>query len=532
MSCPWVFVFIIGTLVLTALVSGLLFAYQYRNSPEKCWQVRVFNVASAARRQIQAETTNLRRLGPDQEAAARALKDEAFCSYLAGISINELDAYSGIGPATIAKLQGAGYANLASLRHARVHIHGLGEKRLADVNLATRDLSQKAQREFDGGASPQAAALGTKLRELSADYARQEILTRARMQAAEKVSKSLEKLEAAAGAVTFWRWLRPRLAGKGDPPELMDEPLPNLEAALHDAEAEAARTWKVNNHEIPTKQRTAIKKAQPAPPSAVKKEPVSPARVADPVHAPLPELVNETPDDTRLLLMELTIQFCLAAARADGPVTSHERDLIRGHIRQRFGYDRALLNRAENLCTHYQSAAIDLDHCLRQIKEKVAVSDLTALVEFASTIIATSGGGDKAGKAFLKSAASRLGVAEPSVAPPLLPRAAKSPPAVSPPAVPTQAECLALLEIAPGASPSAGLVRRQWALLSERMAPEKAARMGPEFLKVAEKQQAVVRQAAEMLLESMGEKLEVTPPASPPQELRHNPDLDDVFGGM
>jgi hypothetical protein len=64
------------------------------------------------------------------------------------------------------------------------------------------------------------------------------------------------------------------------------------------------------------------------------------------------------------------------------------------------------------------------------------------------------------------------------------------------------------------------------------MALEKAARLGPEFLKTAEKQQAVVLQAAEILLGLMGEKLEVKPPAPAAQDLRHNPDLDDVFGGM
>ena len=131
---------------------------------------------------------------------------------------------------------------------------------------------------------------------------------------------------------------------------------------------------------------------------------------------------------------------------------------------------------------------------------------------------------------FLKSVARCLGVAEPSAQ-----AVPKPPPTLRPPALPTgptREECLALLEISSSTSLSGGLVRRQWTLLSEPMAPEKAGRMGPEFLKVAEKQQAAVRQAAEILLELMGEKLEVMPSEPSPQDLRHNPDLDDVFGGM
>jgi hypothetical protein len=75
-------------------------------------------------------------------------------------------------------------------------------------------------------------------------------------------------------------------------------------------------------------------------------------------------------------------------------------------------------------------------------------------------------------------------------------------------------------------------VQRQWNLLSERLAPEKVASMGAEFVKLAQTMLAALRGAAESLLEAMGEQLETKPPTPPVQDLRHNPDLDDVFGGM
>jgi hypothetical protein len=54
--------------------------------------------------------------------------------------------------------------------------------------------------------------------------------------------------------------------------------------------------------------------------------------------------------------------------------------------------------------------------------------------------------------------------------------------------------------------------------------------MGPEFVKMAEAKLTSLRRAAEVLLEAMGEQLETNAAKPPPQELRHNPDLDDVFG--
>jgi hypothetical protein len=54
--------------------------------------------------------------------------------------------------------------------------------------------------------------------------------------------------------------------------------------------------------------------------------------------------------------------------------------------------------------------------------------------------------------------------------------------------------------------------------------------MGAEFVAVAEKKRAALLAAATELLEQWGEKLETISPVAQPQELRHNPDLDAMFG--
>jgi outer membrane biosynthesis protein TonB len=260
-------------------------------------------------------------------------------------------------------------------------------------------------------------------------------------------------------------------------------------------------------------------------------------------------------------------------------VTPAERTFIQEHVRRRFGYNRALLNRAEALSAHYESAAIDTEACFRQIKQRFTPAHRAALLDFARQIVAASGHGDQAAAAFLHALAQRLGAQPVKPAPqppppmpmPPPPAASQGPPAVTsaaprpgpsvrsptapavatprrpvpPPAPPpapapapartpepTRGECLALLDIAPTSALSADLVRRQWNLLAGRLAPDKVATMGPEFVKLAEAKVAAVRRAAETLLGPMGERLETEPAHPPAKDLRHNPDLDDVFGGM
>ena len=65
-----------------------------------------------------------------------------------------------------------------------------------------------------------------------------------------------------------------------------------------------------------------------------------------------------------LLIMEKSIQFALAVARADGPLTEAERQVIQEQFRRRYAYDPALSNRAAALLSHYETAAIDLESCL------------------------------------------------------------------------------------------------------------------------------------------------------------------------
>ncbi len=495
-----VLVSLFALLFLTALICWLVLYSRFRHSLEKRWATAVLRLLQDAENCIRLENRQLRELKKERDAKARSLREEAFAAHLNEYTVEELEAYPGIGPGTVGKLRAAGFANLAKLQRAKIHIHGLGAKRLSDIQYAVRNLLGKARGTFDAGNCRQAQILTNQLETLSTQYDHREAKARTRARAAEKFVGSLGESVKHARAVTFWRWLRPISKEAFVPAELLEVSLPDLEAALRAAEQQIAPS----------------QVAASTPMSASKLEP-------------------EKRDEDRLAPMELTIQFAFGVARKDGPVTGTERELIRQGIRQRFSDNRALLNRVETLCAHYETAAIDLERCLGEINRKFTADTRTALMELAGQIVAVSGQEPADTSPFLLHLAHSMDVpplALPQREQPAPPASASPVASPSKPAAPTKDECRTLLDIPAETPLSADLVRRQWNLLSERLAPEKVASLGPEFVKLAEAKLAALRRAAESLLETMDEKLETQPPTPPVKDLRHNPDLDDVFGGM
>jgi hypothetical protein len=109
------------------------------------------------------------------------------------------------------------------------------------------------------------------------------------------------------------------------------------------------------------------------------------------------------------------------------------------------------------------------------------------------------------------------------------PPVAKPEPQPAPPK-PSRADHLKVLEIDPTVAVSVDLVRRQYNLLTERYDPEKFAVTGADFVAMAQGKREAVRLAATALLETFGETVEIPKEAQAKEELRHNPDLDAVFG--
>ena len=89
---------------------------------------------------------------------------------------------------------------------------------------------------------------------------------------------------------------------------------------------------------------------------------------------------------------------------------------------------------------------------------------------------------------------------------------------------------LLVLEIDPSIPLTSELVRRQYNQIRGRYRIEKLEKMGPEIVSIGRTKCEELLRAATSLMEKLGESLELHSEPTLPRDLRHNPDLDDVFG--
>jgi hypothetical protein len=404
-----------------------------------------------------------------------------------------------------------------------------------------RQLLAKAAREFDAGSPHEAQLLRVQLQELTARYQQQEQSSRARLHALETLSESLDDRLGLARRVTFPRYLCAR-GGSLVPLEVLVEPLPDLDAALRAAEkaVQARPIAPRTDDDLPSALPADLPRAVlvdgivPGPKASSPDSPRRPSHKSKTLSAhgpgipksPFPDVPKLTPQ----VIMELTIQFACAVARADGPISEQQRQVMAERILRRFQYDAALHNRAQALCAQYEKAKIAWDTCLARIVELFTLEHRASLLQLAQQLLQVSGRNDQLQSDELQRLASRLQV------PALTPRPARQPSKApgstrtDSGSVPPQEGCRALLEIGHSHPLSVELIRRHYHLLYERYAPEKLAAKGPEFVALAKAKQAELRQAAEQLLRPFGQPLEE--PASPPtsSDLRANRDLEEFFG--
>jgi tellurite resistance protein len=526
----------IGLLVLWVVWTVLRVYVRYRFSPEKRWRDRVVRTLEKARRRALAEREAMRQAGVAHDAEDAAARAQAFHAFLTSLPVERLEAYPGIGPGTTSRVREAGYPSLADLSDGRVEVPGLGQKRLADVARAVQDLVKQSRSRFEAGACREAQELAVRLEMLRASRTAEGFRAHARYQAAVTIVQQIEPLMENAQRIDFPAFVL-RVA-EGIPfPLLPQETLPDLERAIQTADEHAQRAFAASQSEPARLPRAEKARAQrpttiaAAPDSRVDlfrkalQSPGQPSALPEPPSGP--SQAREQQDNKALLLLELTVEFAYAVARSDGRVSRKERALIEERLRGLCGDNPALLNRAKALSAHYESAAIDLDECLRQIAGFFAVEERQELLDFAGAIADASGGRNQREAEFLDRVARKLGTPRP--APPMPAQAAPAP-EPAPAAASSPEQRLAVLEIDPATSLTAELVRRQFNLLTERYSPEKFEAAGPDFVTLATTKREAVRAAAEALIEPLGEKLEAEKPPAEPQDLRHNPDLDAMFG--
>src|SRR5262245_41035797 len=220
---------------LTAAISGGVLFLIFLRSGDGTWRRKVLNLHSAGLSFYHDRGRELAELDEHEKIEMRRCQERAWQTYLRSVSVSELGNYPGIGPATVERLRGAGLDTLAHLQRASIRVHGLGQKRLADVGSAVRTLTRQVSSRFESGACREAQELTGQINELRLRTNQPKSQLIVQQAGAKEFLTRLVPFVEAATRISFWNYLRtPR--DSAVPPELLETDFPDLEACVRQAE--------------------------------------------------------------------------------------------------------------------------------------------------------------------------------------------------------------------------------------------------------------------------------------------------------
>ena len=492
-------------LVGTAAVSLGFFYWKFRHAPASLWARRV-------RRRLADLRSQLRLLDRPTDTQARGVQlgEKLFNAHLQSIPVSAVLGFPGIGPGTVERLQSAGFTAVPQLiGYDFERIPGFGPAKASEMKAAVRKLWLDAKARFEAGACPEGREYQKRWAEMTAaDRAERERYIRTNA-GIERAIAQLQPPLQLANDVTFWN----HLLHKGDVPGLTDEamarPLPDV--AVDPPVVTVIPVLKPVAPEV-----------RPALPLAAKH--AGDNSVSAPVDLFKQALQAEpvtTAEHPLLPKLRAYCAFALLVAKADGRIAKSERAEVRELLAGSFGHDATLVRFIDPVMEQTERNIPDEDDALVAVLELTTADERRMLYAVAEKIADAAGERGAREVDALRRIAKTLEVTiVPSVA--------------TPPQLERQIGNLSLrmiLEIDPSATVSPDLIRRRFLLLTERADPVKASTLGAEFAAMAEAKRADIRKAAEELLAPFGEPLAPSAPPAKPSDIRHNPDLDDVFGG-
>lgn len=478
-------------IVLAVLIIALGFLsvcfWKFRKWAPKLWADQVRNHLSGLtteRDRLLAES----KLGP--AFRLRQVKEDLQRKQRRRVMPEALAEYPGIGPATVDKLKLAGLKSLDDLIDFPFQtIPGFGPSRSADLRNAVRELMHKTRATFDDGSSPEGQDYLRAVGELAdADRAAQ-LARDHRLSALEDAIDDTTPLLDVANRITLYLYLEHSFANKDVPgvsEGLLFRPMP--------VPADTAPTPSI-----------------PSPPPAEKLQPAAPA--------PAP-----SPANPQLAKFRAFVRFGFLAARADGKFARDEKKEIRRFLGDSFGSDPVLVRHIDPEMEAVEADPPEEAATLSDVSRVASDAEKQDLYTFAERVAEASGERNDREIAFLNRVRTALGVVEKA------PAVVVAKPAAPSAANPVLSDPRAALDIDPGTELTVELIRRKYNLVFDRNDPAKAATLGPEYVKMTEAKRTAARAAAETLIAPFGVPLD--PPAAPPPpaDIRHNPDLDDVFG--
>lgn len=488
------FVFLFFGFVLFGVLAALrLILWRFHHSPAYLWRERVF----ARHWEIVQKLQEVNSPGFDRSQLGAA-GSELFTQQLQSIPCSAVTAFPGLGAGTVDRLVGAGCRNLADLLVINVRmISGFGPVKSRDVHNAVRTLVEEAKRKFDSGESIQGRRFQELLKQKGEEERRRSVRLASEREAVHRAARELEPFLDIAYDVTFLNHLIHKGIVPGLTEELLHQPLPTIE--------------KKETADIPRAERV-----EPTPP----KEDLFQDALAKSQTPTAPE--TPAPDHNRLRVWASLLVFI---AKSDGKIAQVERKVIRTLLVDQFGQDRSAAAAIDPLLEELIKNP-PTEHDISRAARLIQSSDeLTKIANLLSQVAEASGGINSRESQGLKTIYELMGFQLPVPSEPL----PESPPAETKPVPPPEPfDARKVLELEPDISLSVELIRRRYNLFAEKV--EKAKELGKEFVVTAEKRLAELRRAAEELLAPFGEPLE-KPEAPTDTPIRHNPDLDDVFGG-
>jgi hypothetical protein len=473
---------ILAVIVGAGVVLAVLFAH-FRQWGPRVWANRVrdhFVALNAERNRLLAEG----KVGPAYRL--RQMKDDLQRKHRRSVKPAGLADFPGIGPATVDKLTLAGVKSLEDLvDYPFESVPGFGPSRSADLRAAVRGLVHQTRAAFDAGNCPEGQEYLRAVGQLAESDRAAQIARDRRLTALDDALDDTRPLVEVADQITFYLYLEHTFSHKD---------VPGLSEGLHDRPLpEPAETTPAMPQAAPTQQ-----SAQSTKPT------------------------TSTPPNPQLAKLRAYVRFGFVVARADGRVAKDERKAIRQFLGDTFGGDTVLVRFIDPEMEAVEADPPEEDAVLFAVAGVTTDAEKRSLVEFAERVADASGERNDREVAFLSRVRKSFGIAAEA------PVVAAAKPAS--PATPTGPDPRTVLDIPPGVELTVELIRRKYAMVYDQNDPVKARSVGPEYVKMAEAKRAAAKAAAEALLAPFGAPLEAPAAPPPPTDIRHNPDLDDVFG--
>ncbi|CAN5485152.1 hypothetical protein BH11PLA2_BH11PLA2_34160 [soil metagenome] len=473
-------------LFLPIIATGVLYI-RYRQTLQGVWSRRVHTRVAELKSRREALVNPANR----QQSPAEKLAEELFLKQRQNVPASVLQKYDNIGPATIEQLRKAGITNLVDAEEHvtaflfKKKIENLGEFREAALKAAVSEHIITERRRFDAGSSAEGAEYQRRLANLSADEQLRAAAKAREVAALETCLDRMREFEAAADHINFTTWIL-RQPSPVDS-DFMAKPFPSVEVA--DAPAPVSTSTSTSTS-----------------------TPVSTPSVATP-SGPPPQLAK----------LQAYCRFALIVAKADGRIAASERSTIRNYLAGRFGSDTVLMRHIDPQLEQAEADLPSEKDAIAGIKSAVPQDEWAGLYDFATQVADSAGGRNTKETQYLADLAAALNLS-PEVAERVETKILT--PSVPPPVVAPVVDHRAALDIDAKTPLTAELIRRKYAMLLDSTA--KAKSLGGQYAKMAEAQEAAGKLAAEVFLADLGEPL-VKPVPEESKDLRHNPDLDDLF---